>query len=92
MLQEIVRADCGILFDYDAFSRWSIPVTIGRQASGNSNGAGGPGTVNHEADSLDVVQPTHDQLKAVPVWWILEIVPTSYTYQNLQDKWVKKWR
>ena len=105
MMQEIVRADCGILFDFDAFAQWGIPITIGRDlypatslaandASGNDNDTGGPVTEDDpsKAEVLDVVQPTHDQLKANPAWWILEIIPTSYTYQDLQDNWVTKWR
>ncbi|KAI9455901.1 hypothetical protein BJY52DRAFT_1121569 [Lactarius psammicola] len=102
MIQEIVRADCGILFDLDAFARWDIPITIGRdlypstspvanQASGSGTGTGGSPAANDQADALDVVQPTHDQLKAVPAWWLLEIILTSYTYQNSKDKWVTRW-
>lgn len=102
MLQEIVQAECGIQFDYDAFAQWGIPITIGRdncpptslatnQASGSGTGTGEPVTEN-QADALDIVQPTHDQLKAVPAWWLLEIIPTSYTYQNMKNKWVTKWR
>jgi len=103
MIQEIVRADCGILFDLDAFARWDIPITIGRdlspsaplvanQASGSGTSTGGSVAANDQADALDVVKPMHDQLKAVPAWWLLEIILTSYTYQNLQDKWVRHWR
>ncbi|KAH8992428.1 hypothetical protein EDB92DRAFT_1797303 [Lactarius akahatsu] len=81
MMQEIIRADCGILFDFDAFARWDIPITIGRDLYPHvSSQAGG-----------NIVQPTHDQLKAVPAWWLLEIIPTSYTYQNMKDKWVTRW-
>ncbi|KAH9065589.1 hypothetical protein EDB87DRAFT_1739788 [Lactarius vividus] len=99
MMQEIIRADCGILFDLDAFARWDIPITIGRdlypsisnQAGGSDTGTGGPASENNQADALDIVQPTHDQLKAVPAWWFLEIIPTSYTYQNMKNKWVTHW-
>lgn len=102
MVQEIVRADCAILFDYGAFEQWGIPIDIGKEndpptslavneASGSDPETGGPVTEN-QADALDVVQPMHDQLKKMPLWWILEIMFTSYTYQNVQDKWVTSWR
>jgi hypothetical protein len=99
MMQEIVRADCGILFDFDAFAQWGIPIDIGRNlnpstpnhAGGNGSGTGGPATEISQADGLDVVQPMHDQLVAVPAWWLLEIIPTSYTYQNAENKWVTQW-
>lgn len=97
MMQEIVRANCGILFDYDAFTQWDIPTTIGQEdsptislATNQASGSGGPVTEN-QADAVDDVQPMHDQLKAIPLWWLLEIIPTSYTYQNLKNKWVTKW-
>lgn len=104
MIQEIVRADCGILFDYDAFEQWGIPISIGKdinpptslaadQASGSGNGTDTGGAVTEDqADALDVVQPMHDQLKKMPLWWILEIMFTSYTYQSPQGKWVTTWR
>jgi len=102
MIQEIVRADCGIQFDFDAFAQWGIPVAIGRdlypstslaanQATGSGNGTGAAVTENDPVEVLDATQPTHDQLKANAAWWLLEIIPTSYTYQNLQNKWVTKW-
>lgn len=93
-MQEIVRANCGILFDYDAFAQWEIPTTIGQGDSSPANRASGSGEpiTDNQADAVDDVQPIHDQLKAMPLWWILEIIPTSYTYQNLKDKWVTKWR
>jgi len=98
MMQEIVRANCGVQFDYDAFAQWDIPTTIGQDdlKSSATNQASGGGTstegvTENQADAIDVVQSMHDQLKAMPLWWILEIIPTSYTYQNLKDKWVTKW-
>ncbi|KAH9010783.1 hypothetical protein EDB84DRAFT_1541996 [Lactarius hengduanensis] len=99
MVQEVMRADCGIQFDFDAFARWNIPVTFGRdpypstsdtgtpsQDSGNGgSGTEGSVTENDRADSLDIVQPIHDDLGAAPVWWLLEIIPTLFAYQNAQD-------
>jgi len=101
MLQEIVQAECGIQFDYDALAKWGIPTNIGRdtytatspaadQTNGSGTSAGGPVTEN-PSDALDVVKPIHDQLKALPVWWLLEIIPTSYTYQNMKNNWITKW-
>ena len=104
MIQEIVRANCGILFDYDAFGQWGIPITIGKenytltspaadQASGSGTGTGTGGAATEDpADAIDAAKPMHDQLKKMPLWWILEIMFTSYTYQNPQDKWVTTWR
>ena len=104
MVQEIVRSKCGILLDPEAYGQWSVPITIGQdihpptslaadQASGSGNGTDTGGAVTEDqADALDVVQPMHDQLKKMPLWWILEIMFTSYTYQSPQGKWVTTWR
>jgi hypothetical protein len=103
MVQEIVRANCGILFDYDAFEQWGIPIAIGKdihpptslaadQASGSGNDIdNGAAVAEYQADAVDVVQPMHDQLKKQLLWWILEMMFTSYTYQNQQDNWVTRW-
>ncbi|KAH9007824.1 hypothetical protein EDB84DRAFT_1552891 [Lactarius hengduanensis] len=98
MVQEVMRADCGIQFDLNAFARWNIPVTVGRDPStsgapsqGSENGKGrteGSAAENDRVDAQDIVQPIHDDLVDVPVWWLLEIIPTQFTYQNAQDKWV----
>jgi hypothetical protein len=89
MIKQIVESNTQILFNYDAFARWNIPTSIGQyrppQGGGNSTDKDG----NVEAlDAEDAVQPISDQLKKKPLWWILEILPTSYTYQNAHDKWV----
>jgi hypothetical protein len=108
MVQETVRAHCGLLFDYEAFGRCSIPITFGNdihpptslaagQASGGGNGTGTRGAVTkYQVDAIDVMQHKHDQLRKNPFWWIPEIPLTSYVYQvrDVQDKykWVTKWR
>ena len=89
MIKQIVQSNPQILFDYDAFSRWNIPINIGRdlppKIGGNSTGI----HVDVESlDAQDAVQPITDPLWKMPLWWILEIFPTWYTYQNAQDKWI----
>jgi hypothetical protein len=94
MIGQIMQTECHILFDYDVFPRWSIPPTIG-QGKPLSPPQGEVTSTNEDADALDVqdaVQKITDQLFKVPLWWILEIFPTSYTYQNAQDKWITTWR
>jgi hypothetical protein len=108
MVQETVRAHCGLLFDYEAFGNCSIPITFGKdihpptsqaanQASGSGNGTGTGGVVTEDqVDAIDVMQHSHDQLRENRFWWILEILRTSYTYQ-VRDaqgnyKWVPKKR
>jgi len=94
MIEQIVSADCRILFDWDAFARWNIPTTVGQyqvpsppRVEGSDDG---PGRVSDQ-DVQDVSQPISDVLKKNPLWWILEIFPTSYVYQNAQDQWITTW-
>ena len=100
MVQEIVRSKCGILLDYEAFGRWSIPITIGQDihtssslAADQASGGSDIYTMHTEdqVDAMDAVQP-HDQLKENRFWWIPEYLRTSYTYQDVQNNWVTKWR
>jgi hypothetical protein len=106
MVQETVRAHCGLLFDYEAFGKCNIPITFGKdihpptslaanQASGSGTGTGGVVTED-QVDAVDVMQHRNDQLRKNPFWWIPEILRTSYTYQvhDVEDKykWVTKWR
>ena len=42
-------------------------------------------------DARDVNQKINDQLKDVPVWWFLEIIPTKHLVLK-EGKWVKKIR
>lgn len=37
----------------------------------------------------DAVQPIHDGLTLTPLWWLLEIIPLSYTYQDGAGVWHK---
>lgn len=56
---------------------------------GSSSGSGS------ESDPLDVeqdaLQPIHDALTETPLWWLLEIIPASCTFQDASGNWVKKW-
>ncbi|KAH9070710.1 hypothetical protein EDB83DRAFT_359405 [Lactarius deliciosus] len=102
MIQEAMRADCGIQFDMPSFARWNIPIAVGQdpstsdapsQGHGGNDGSVTEGSVteSNPADALDIAQPIHDDLQQAPAWWLLEIIPTQFTYQNTQDKWVSTW-
>jgi hypothetical protein len=89
MVEQIVQSNTQILFDYDTFSRWNIPISIAQNPPPEG---GGNSTGKHvdvaSLDAQDAVQKITDPLWKQPLWWILEIFPTSYTYQNAQDKWI----
>jgi hypothetical protein len=91
MVEQIVQSNhhAKILFDDHAFAQWHIPTSIeqGPPPEEGSNSTGNDANVE-ALDAQDAVQPITDQLWKMPLWWILEIFPTSYTYQNALDRWI----
>ncbi|KAI0953205.1 hypothetical protein AcW1_007484 [Taiwanofungus camphoratus] len=55
-----------------------------------NSGSSGPLTPA-AMDKEDAVQPLHDELKLDPLWWLLEIVPTSYNWQDKKGRWHTSW-
>lgn len=88
MVEQIVRSKAGILFDHDAFARWNIPINIGTDPLPEGGSSTGNNAEVEALDAQDALQPITDPLWKMPLWWILEILPTSYTYQNAQDRWI----
>lgn len=77
MVREIVKSGCGIQFDEAALERANINVE----------------SVNSIAqDDQDALSPIHDQLKLDPLWWILEIVPLTFTWQDNAGAWHRNFR
>lgn len=114
MIREVVRAQCGIVFDEEALKRANIPIAILADVVSplpssqtlvppNSNGhsSGLKGRLNGKTSTIDSTpsgstlsqvevdakQPLHDELKRDPLWWLLEIIPLTYTWQDEQGKW-----
>ena len=94
MVEQIVATDCAIMFDLTAFSRWNIPVAIVQQGhlspsqgQGPSTGGDGNGPDSDQLDAQDVKERIADRLKEQPLWWILELLPLSYPYQDEQGIW-----
>ena len=80
------------MFNYEKFAEMKIPTTIGQVQPISSQQD--PST-SEDVDVLnaqDALQPITDILSENSLWWILEIVPTSHTFQNLEGKWVTTFR
>ena len=39
----------------------------------------------------DALQPIHDELQLDKWWWLLEIVPTDYVWQDGKGDWNRQW-
>lgn len=57
--------------------------------NGCANGNGSDAAA--EAARLDACAPLYDQLVLDRWWWLLEIIPTNYCYQDGQGVWHNKW-
>lgn len=83
MVREVMKAQCGIQFDEQALARASIPNFLMKHTT--------PHDEQLKLDAADASDPIHDELKINPVWWILEILPTHYSWQDDQGVWHKEW-
>jgi hypothetical protein len=77
MVREVMASQCGILFDDEALARNSIPTTITFP----------PTLPELDDDKADAVQPIHDELKLNPLWWIVELFPLRYLWQDANGVW-----
>lgn len=84
MVREVMKAQCGIQFDEQALARASIPNFLMKHTT--------PHDEQLKLDAADASDPIHDELKINPVWWILEILPTHYSWQDDQGVWHKEWK
>lgn len=85
MVREVMASRCGVQFDDQALLRASVP---------NFNSPVNGTDPYHEQQRLDVVDalmPMHDQLKIVPLWWLLEIIPREYMWQDERGVWHNDW-
>jgi hypothetical protein len=65
-------------------------TTLRRNASAFAPGP--PSPTESSLEEEDAVQMMGNAFKSNPLWWILEIIPTYYEWQNEHGKWVGKWR
>ncbi|KAJ7464704.1 hypothetical protein B0H11DRAFT_72259 [Mycena galericulata] len=80
MVRQVMASSCDILFDQAALARESIssfPTPSSSEAS--------PAELSF--DDADSSEPLHDELKLLPVWWLLEILPLPWSVQDTQGKW-----
>ena len=42
-------------------------------------------------DAEELAMPVHDELQRKKWWWLLEIVPTNYAWQDGDGTWHEKW-
>lgn len=63
-----------------------------RRGDAAAQGQGQALTIEKSFDDKDALKKKGDRLKKSRVWWILEIFPTYYEWQDESGQWVGKWR
>lgn len=82
MIKEIMLSQCGILFNQGKLVRQGFRISAFREdpcVTSNQN----------------ALQPIYDMLYTPGpqvFWWILEILPTKYSYQDSVGRWCTSWR
>jgi len=76
MLREIVRSQCGILFDQDELQKAGISLKMFDD------------TIK-EQDDRDALKPLHGRLG---LWWIVEFLPFKFRWQDASGKWITRIR
>ncbi|KAF8955953.1 hypothetical protein BDZ97DRAFT_1764234 [Flammula alnicola] len=79
MIREVVASGCGIKFDPIALERANI--SLGAE----------PTTDQLDLDMTDALEPLHDELKLNRLWWILEVLPMQFSWQDAKGVWRRKW-
>ena len=75
MVREIVASGLSDIFDSSALARAKINLEPPQTNS------------EIEKDSTDALDPLHDAMQSNILWWLLEILPLPYSFQDMNDVW-----
>ena len=77
MVREVVASGCGVILDPSALSRAKIALDPE------------PTVSEIEMDSTDALEPLHDELQVNYLWWLLEVIPFPYSWEDAYHVWHK---
>ena len=77
MVREIVASGCDIKFDPAALERAKIELVVE------------PNINQILMNDTDALTPIHDELKRRKLWWLLEILPLHFSWQDSEGAWRK---
>ncbi len=81
MVRQVIQSQCGITFVESALEKLKLSSSLV-----STNGVTDKPVMNN-VDAVDALQPLHDALQYQKLWWILEILPMSYTWQDDDGVW-----
>ena len=88
MVKQIAASQCGIIFDEAALERHDIDIRILPFKANEPY----PDDGCAEQLELEAKQPLHDMCTEQPLWWLAEVIPLPYSYQDGKGVWHKSWR
>jgi len=74
-VREVIASKCGVSFDPASLARAGIDISPERTPH------------EMEMDDKDCLQPMNDELVKTKMWWVLEIFPLHFTWQDVQGDW-----
>ena len=75
MVHEVIASGLGYIFEASALARAEI------------NLESEPTIPEKDMDMTDALEPTHDNLRSLILWWLLEILPLPYSSQDANNVW-----
>ena len=75
MVREIVASGLGDIFDPSARARFDLEPT---QTISE---------IEMDRDSAEALDPLHDELRSNILWWLVEILPIPYSFQDMNNVW-----
>lgn len=75
---------------------WRKGLKMSKSPSTESSREEADGRSRHNTAELwpkdqDALTDCHDALKGGKTWWMLEVLPTKYAWQEANGKWNAKW-
>jgi hypothetical protein len=105
MVREVMNSSCGIMFDEAQLLRWNIPLQMTPPPSPlppssplpspssplRKTGPKSPARQVPDTSAQDALAPLDDQLKKNILWWILELFPLHYSWQDAKNVWHREY-
>ena len=93
MVKQVILSGCGIRFDAAALEEAHIDVpTVVHDDPAQQTVERQDVESQTSLREQDILAPIHDQLNAKPLWWILELLPMKFEWQEADGSWKSKWR
>lgn len=107
MIEQIIASKCGILFEEEELRSLGITTAVTPDPPATKEPDTGSGLQKRNVGSTsestakatssdpefkDAIAQLFDDLQTEKAWWLLEILPLPWSWQDANSKWHVKWR